>query len=168
MTEMGTMTPDAPDSPESFDKQPVDYFGFQETHRYTLPDGVQWIEFRSMNEGDKLKFQQTTSRDLVLERRTGDARMKMDPGSERHELIKTVVTNWNMFRGGQPIAFSKPNLGDFLTLADPKIVDGLEKEIRKHNPWLLGEMTSKDIKQEIANLEEMLVVAEERERGEAS
>lgn len=146
----------------------VDYFGFSETHRYNLPDKTSWIEFVSMNEGAKAKFQKLTSRDLILERQSGNARMKMDAAEERHGLIRECVTGWNLVRNGVPVPFNKVNLGDFLTLSNPKVVEGLEKEIRKANPWLLAEMTSKDIQSEIDNLEEMKKVAEERERGEAS
>lgn len=149
------------------EQAPADYFGFQATETFTLPDGKQFIEFSIMNEGQKAKFQKMTSRDLVIQRNQ-DARMKMDPANERHELIRSSVTGWNLYRGGQPIPFTERNMKDFLELADPRIIEGLEKAIRKANPWLLSEMKSDDIREEIKNLEEMLEVALERERGEAS
>ena len=89
-------------------------------------------------------------------------------GSERHELIKACVVGWNLTRGGQPVPFNQVNLNDFLTLTDPTIVEGLEKAIRKANPWLLGEMSVADIDKEISNLQEMREVAAKREAGEAS
>jgi hypothetical protein len=92
--------------------------------------------------------------------------MKMDQAQERHELIRTCVTDWNLYRGGQPIPYSEKALKDWLELTNPKLVEDLEKEIRKINPWLLGEMSSEDIQREIDSLNEMLVVAQERERGE--
>lgn len=149
---------------------PVDYFGFSAEDTFYLPDGVQYITFKILNEGDKAKFQRKTTRDLTV-KRGGDATMKMDPADERHELIKTAVTGWNLYRGGQPVPFdghNGRNFRDFLELADPKIIEDLEKAIRKANPWLLGEMKAEDIRREISNLEEMLKVAEEREAGEAS
>lgn len=147
--------------------QPVDYFGFQSTEKFYLPDNVQYIEFEIMNEGKKAKFQKLTTKDLVVQR-GGDARMKMDPAQERHELIRQSVTGWNLYRGGNPVPFSPTNLKDFLELANPKLIEDLEKAIRKANPWLMGEMKSEDIRREIENLEEMLKTAEEREAGEAS
>lgn len=155
--------------PHTFE-QPAqaDYFGFAESHKYIFPDGVSYIEFTSMNEGQKAKFQKSTSRDLVLERQSGNARMKVDAAEERHALIKETCVGWNLTRNGQPIPFGRVQLGDFLTLANPKIIEDLEKAIRKANPWLLGEMSPEDIQREIDNLEEMKKVAEERERGEAS
>lgn len=148
--------------------EPIDYFGFRLTERYTLPDGQQYIEFEAMNEGAKKRFQQKTSRDLVLERRSGDARMKVDPGTERWILITESVTGWNLTRKGAMVPFARRNLDEFLELADPRIIEGLEKEIRKANPWLLGEMEPEDIEKEIENLQEMLEVAKKRKAGEAS
>ena len=147
--------------------QQSDYFGFSRTEKYFLPDGVSYIEFRSMNEGEKKNFQDKTSKDLVLER-SGGARMSILQGTERHELIKACVVGWNLTRNGQPVPFNKVQLGDFMTLADPVIIEGLEKEIRKANPWLLAEMKVEDIDREIRNLEEMREVAVKREAGEAS
>ena len=146
---------------------PMDYFGFQANERFTLPDGQQYIEFSIMNEGAKARFQKLTTRDLIVQR-GGDARMKMDPAQERHELIRSSVTGWNLYRGGQPIPYSERNLKDFLELANPVLVEDLEKAIRKANPWLLAEMKVEDIDREIENLQEMRKVAEERERGEGS
>lgn len=144
----------------------TDYFGFQEDHQWFLPDGKQYFKLKVMNEGDKAKFQKRTTRDVVIERQSQNARMKMDQAGERHELIRTCVTDWSLYRNGQPIPFSEKALKDFLELASPKIVEDLEKEIRKINPWLLAEMTSEDIQREIDSLEEMKVIALERERGE--
>lgn len=148
--------------------QPVDYFAFAETHRFMLPDGVQYIEFIKMNEGAKKKFQDTTSSDMVLERRSGDARMSVKQGTQRHELIKACVTGGYMYRQGQYRELNAVQLGDFLTLADPTIVEELERAIRKVNPWLLGEISSSDIEKEIENLTEQLEIARKREAGEAS
>lgn len=150
------------------ERQFTDYFAFSATDRFMFPDGQQWIEFKKMNEGDKKRFQDKTSKDLVLERNSGNARMSVLQGTERHELIRSCVVGWNLYRGGQPVTFNSVNLGDFLTLADPRVIEDLEKAIRKANPWLLADMTSEDIQKEIDNLEEMKRVALERERGEAS
>lgn len=147
--------------------QQQDYFGFDRTEKYYLPDGISYIEFKPMSEGKKKQFQDKTSRDLVLQR-GGDARMSVLQGTERHELIKASCVDWNLTRGGRPVPFNPVNLGDFLTLADPRVIEGLEKEIRKANPWLLAEMKSEDIEKEIENLQEMLAEAKKREAGEVS
>lgn len=169
-----TETIDGIETPQA--RQQSDYFGFFATERFWLPDGVSYIEFRKMNEGQKKAFQDKTSKDLVLER-SGSARMSVLQGSERHELIKASVVGWNLTRNGEPLPQPDPDdrrapgnmhLSDFLTLADPKIIEDLEKAIRKANPWLLGEMKPEDIEREIENLQEMLEVAKKREAGEAS
>lgn len=160
-----TARPTGPDA----DQQQVDYFvGFEETLQFFFPDGITFIEYNKMNEGQKKRYQEKTSRDVVLKRGSGDAHMRMDPGSERWELIQTCAVNWNLRRGEHLAPFSKPNLLDFLNLADPRLVEDLEKAIRKANPWLMDEMKSEDIQREIDNLEEMLKVAKERESGEVS
>lgn len=148
--------------------QQQDYFGFSATEKFFFPDKVTYIEFTKMNEGKKKEFQDKTSKDLVLERTSGNARMSVLQGTERHELIKACVVGWNLVRGGEPVPFNRVNLDDFLTLANPVLVEDLEKEIRKANPWLLGEMKSADIKKQITDLEEMLEVQLKREAGEAS
>lgn len=145
-----------------------DYFGFASSEKWYLPDGKQYFEFEVMNEGKKSKFQKKTQRDVVLERQSGNARMKMDAAQERHELIKESVIGWNLYRGGQAVPFTDRALNDWLSLTNPKLVEGLEKAIRKANPWLLAEMTVEDIDKEIENLQEMRKVAEERELGEGS
>lgn len=147
----------------------LDYFGFAAEETFYFPDGVTWIKFKVMNEGAKSKFQRETQRDLVIERGSGNARTKMDPAAQRHALIEASITDWNLVRGGRPFPFSKGRpLADFLELSDPKLIEDLEKAIRKANPWLLDEMSVEDIDREIDNLKEMREVAEKREQGEAS
>ena len=169
MTETATVLPGAPEQAEPMQpSEQYDYFGFAATEKHFLPDKTSWVEITVMNEGAKSQYQKKTSRDLVLERRSGNARMNVDPSSERHELIKACVVGWNLKRNGVDVPFNGVQLGDFLTLADPKIVEDIEKACRKANPWLLGEMSSEDIQREIDNLEEMKKVAVERERGESA
>lgn len=145
-----------------------DYFGFSRTEKHFLPDKISYIEIKALNEGEKKKYQDKVSKDLVLERGSGNARMSVLQGTERHELIREAMCGWNLKRAGTDVPFNKVNVGDFLTLSDPKIVEDLEKAVRKLNPWLMADMTAKDIQQEIDNLEEMKAEAEKREAGEGS
>lgn len=146
----------------------ADYFGFQEFETFTFPDGQSWIQFQKLNEGLRARFQKSSSRDLVLERGSGNARMKVDPAADRHALIIASCTDWNLKRQGQPVLFSERNLKEFLTLANPVVVEDLEKAIRKANPWLMGEMTVEDIDKEIENLQELRAELVEREAGKLS
>lgn len=149
-----------------------DYFGFIETKKHYLPDGVTWIEIQAMNEGQKAHFQKLTQRDMVLEKGSGNARFKIDPAVERHALIEASVIGWNLMRGGQVVPFDNAGranpLKDFLSLANPKIVEDLEMAIRKLNPWLLAELTVEEIDKQIDELKDLREEAVKREAGEGS
>jgi hypothetical protein len=149
-----------------------DYFGFSKEEKYYLPDGKQYLLLTKMNEGARKSFQSETRSDLTLERTTGDARMKIDSGSQRWALLKASVTGWMLMRRGhnswKAVEFTKTTFEQWLGSADPVIVDGLETAIRKLNPWLLQDMSVADIDKEISNLQEMREVAVKREQGEES
>lgn len=149
-----------------------DYFGFDEADRWYFPDKRQYIEFQRMNEGARAKFQKMTTRDITVVRNTGDARLKVDPATERHELLVQSVTGWFLFRNGQPVPFSKgspgANFEQWLDKADPRLVDDLEQAVRRANPWLGADMTLEDIDKEMDRLRELREQVEEKQRGEAS
>jgi hypothetical protein len=146
-----------------------DYFGFGESQKFFFPDGVSFIEFQIMNEGQRREFQKKTNRDITFNRGTNDARIKADPAEERHALITSSVTGWNLVRNGQPMPFSKGTPGStleqWLKVANPKIVDDLEFAIRKANPWMQAEMTVEEIDKEMARLSELREQVLEREKG---
>ncbi|MEU4066669.1 hypothetical protein AB0F25_30525 [Streptomyces wedmorensis] len=174
-TEQAIDTQSADDfSPANTEPQYTDYFGFKATKKFYFPDGRTYVEFDVMNEGAKARFQKLTSRDLRVQRTTGDALLKMDPGAERHALITESVTGWNLMRKSpkdesrwEHAPFDPSNLRRLLDSTDPSIVEDLEKEIRKANPWLMDEMSVEDIDKEIANLQELRQVAVEREAGKS-
>lgn len=157
----------------------VDYFGFEDQDKHYLPDGKQYFLLQRMNEGQKSRYQKDIRSDITIARSTGDAKMKADPAGERHALIKACVIDWYMLRKGsdghpEPIPFSGPGAGGrnapslekWLSVADPKLVEDLEKACRKLNPWLLSEMSVEDIDREIDSLKEMREEAVKREQGE--
>lgn len=160
------------EAPTPVEKQFDDYWGFSESHKFMLPDGEQYIEYKTMTEGDRQQYQKLTNRDITMTRQTGEARMKVDPAEDRNALLHVAVTGWNLRRNGKPETFSNDNRNgtfqQWLKVANPKIVEDLERDIRISNPWLLGDMKPDDIRTEIENLEEMLKVAIEREAGNAS
>ena len=142
-----------------------DYFGFDEFGTFMLPDGKQWIKFKIMSEGDRAKFQRLTNKDIKITRGTGDASINADVAAERHELIKTSVVDWYMFGRENPsapmqqIPFTKSgrglNLENWLSKANPKIVDDLELAIRQANPWMQADMTVEEIDKELERLREL-------------
>lgn len=149
-----------------------DYFGFEETKKWYFPDGKQFIEFKVMNEGEKARFQKLTNSDIVVERGTNNARLKVDAAAERHALLQTSVVGWNLYRQGKPVPFSNGTPGStfmqWLTNTNPKLVEDLEREVRKSNPWLMDEMSVEDIDKEMANLQEMREAAVKREAEKKS
>jgi hypothetical protein len=147
-----------------------DYFGFEETRVWYLPDGKQFIQFKVMDEGKKSAFQSSTNRDITVERNSGDARIKADPASERHALLEQSVIGWHMLRPKkdaqrpfresdmEPVPFSGSKGGTFMQWvrsANPKLIEDLEFEIRKANPWLQAEMNVEEIDKEIDRLVEL-------------
>lgn len=149
----------------------VDYFGFDETHKYMLPDGKQYIEFKALTEGQRARYESSTSRDIRFNRRTDDAAIKMDAAADRRALIEASVVGWNLWRvvngQPQPVAFSSGSPGSMLSQwlngANPRLVNELVTAIRKANDWMSEDMTSEMIREEIANLEQLLKDTEERE-----
>lgn len=149
------------------DRHQQSYFGLDQRHKWFLPDGVSWIEHKTLNEGARKEYLDATNREVALKRTTGDAVMKLQSGEEQHQLIKKAVTDWNLLgENGQPLPFTKNTLNNqFLRDMPPHIIDGLLKDIRKHNPWLLQDMSSDDIRQQITELEEMLEIKLKEEEG---
>lgn len=155
-----------------------DYFGFEETEKWYFPDGKQYIEYQRMNEGARARFQQKTTKDITVMRQTGDAKMKVDPATERYELMAASVKGWNLMRregrSGEfmPVPFSigspGANFEQWYNSANPKLVDDLEVAIRKANPWLNADMTIEDIEKEEDRLRELKEEIRARERGESS
>lgn len=149
------------------EKVQVDYFDFDVTHRVYLPDGVSWVEHRELNEGERSRYLNTTNKDLRLQKVTGDAIVRLAPGDERKALLSAAIVNWNLVRGGKPVKFSTQSLNDFLTKPPPKILDLIEKEVRKCNAWLLAEVSVDDLRKEVDTLNELIAKKLEEEAGKA-
>jgi hypothetical protein len=148
-----------------------DYWGVDEKHKFTLPDGKQWIEFQIMDEGAKTRFQKLTNQDLTIDR-NNQAKVRMDPANERHTLIKESVTDWLMYKKvdgrPEPVGFSKQLLQKWLEVGPPKVIEDLEHAIRMANPWMQAEMTVELIDEQIDRLQEQRRAIIDREAGEGS
>jgi hypothetical protein len=150
--------------------QVVDYWsGPPEPVRWYFPDGKQWIAFSKMTHGQRSAYNARTSKELTLEKVTGNARVKADVAGDTNILIDVAVIDWYILRGGNPVSFSKgspgSNLAQWMGQADPVLVDDLEKAIRKANPWLNAELTVKDIDEQIEELNREREEAVKREQG---
>lgn len=137
----------------------ADYFGFSEVHTVTLPDGVSYVQHRTLTEGDRRLYLNTVNREVRVQKVTGDAIMKMAAGDERYALLQAAIVGWNLTRDGKPVVFSKGSPGaaleQFLDKADPKLVDMIEKDVRKVNAWLAADVTVGDIDKQMDELREL-------------
>lgn len=166
-------TETAPPLPDASLPVQADYFSFGETFQCFFAakygDTISYVEHKSLNEGSRRRYLNEVNREVTLMRGSGDAKMKLASGDEKHLLLEEAIVGWNLVRDGKPLPFSKgspgSNLNQFLAAADPAIIDVIEKDIRKHNPWLLAEVTVDGIKQQIKDLEETLDELVERDRG---
>lgn len=129
--------------------------------KYTLPDGLQTITFKIMNEGDRMEYQRKTNRPISIDRKSDTASIRPDVAADRLELILTTVTDWNLFMRKHdtgewvPVVFTKANLNNWVRTTNPKIVTDLERAIQKANPWMMAEMTVEEIDAEISNLQDL-------------
>lgn len=144
-----------------------DYFGFEESHTTYLPDGVSYVQHRTLNEGARKLYQKSVNRDVRIQKTTQDAILSVNPADERHALIRAALTGWNLTRGGQPVPFSARTVDDFLEKAAPSIVDLIEKAIRAANPWLTADATLEDLLKEREELDTLIAKKREEAAGKS-
>lgn len=139
------------------DSTPVqeDYFAFDITERVELPDGVSYVDIKVLNEGARRKYLNSVNREVKLQKATGDAVMQLATGDERKAILESSICGWNLMRGGQPLAFSAANVREFLDRTNPKLIDIIEKEVRRINPWLTAEVSIEEIDKQIEELTEL-------------
>lgn len=152
-----------------------DYWGKDTSEKFIFPgqedlpvEYQQYIEFKPMNEGARARFQKKTNRGVVIESRTQNARMGMDPAGDRKALFEESVTGWLFAKDGELVQFSMHRFLSWYEKADPYIIDELERAIRKENKWMVNEMSSEAIREEIENLEDQYKEAIKREEAEAN
>lgn len=150
------------------EKVQVDYFGFDETHKCFLPDGVSWVEHRTLNEGARRKYLNSVNRDVKFQKATGDAIMRIASGDEKANLLKSAIVGWNLKKGGAALPFNARTLDEVLDKFPPHIIDIIHKDVQTHNPWLVGDVTLEDIDREIAELQELRQKKVDEEAGKAA
>lgn len=169
------MTTTPPEAPAQQQQPPiVNYWDVDETGIWYLPDGVQYFQYKIMNEGAKQKFEKLTNQDMVVGR-DQTAKIKVDPAIQRVTLIETSVIDWKLYmpetEGSKNMIeakFSSAMLKSWLQVAPPKIVADLEFAIRMANPWMQAEMTVEEVDKELERLYEVRKQVVEREAGEAA
>lgn len=123
--------------------------------KWYFPDGVQWISFLPLNHGMRARFSARTNKEMTLDRKSGNAKIKTDMSGDTDALLDISITGWYLLRNGVPQSFNKTLLSQFLQQAHPEIVDSLEKAIRKVNPWMDSEVTVDQIDEQIKELTEL-------------
>jgi hypothetical protein len=155
-----------------------DYYGFSQEHVYFLPDGKLWIKFKVFTEGDLAMYHKLLKRDVVVEKTSGDARIKIDQIEERHALLHVAVTGWFMMKktptkGWVQQPFSNGRGGTefdkWMNVANPEIIADLAEAVRKENPFLLGTGadTIEALDKQIDQLQKQRQELVDRQRGEA-
>ena len=148
------------------------------TKKFFLADGKQYLEFRPMTWGDRNKYQSLTSTAVDINHKTRDMRLQPNTGRDNRELILMSTVDWHVVRfeprQGKyaPVPFTKngpgSNLDQWLNQADPNLVDAYLAAIQEANPWLKGERTSAEIREEIQRLNDELVLVERDEAAKNS
>jgi hypothetical protein len=140
--------------------QIVDYWsGPPANQRWYFPDKVQYIEFLPMTHGMRAQFNARTNKEMTMDRKTQQLKIKTDVSGDTDVLIEVSCTGWYVFRGGAPVQFGKNGPGSplmqWVRQAPPELVDSLEKAIRDANPWMDAELTVESIDEEIKRLYEL-------------
>lgn len=151
-----------------------DFWGKFENERWYFPgqedlpeEYKQYIEFKGMDEGARSRYQKATNKGVVIERSTNNARMGVDPAGDRKALFEASVQDWRLAQNGNLIPFKMHTFRQWAETANPKLIDELETAIRKANPWMVNEMSSQAIRDEINSLEEQYKEAKAREEADA-
>lgn len=149
----------------------ADYYGTDLQYQVFFPDEVTFVTCKTMTEGDRQKYQSATNRDVKISRQSGDMHLKLSTGEERMALLTSAIVGWNVVRAGVPVPFSSGSPGSelnkFILQAPPKLIDHIERGIRKKEVWLLGEATVEDIDEQIANLQEQRETKVKEDSGNA-
>lgn len=150
-----------------YQKVQVDYFAAVEDTRTELPDGVSWVSHKVLTEGDRKRYLKQINRDLKIQKGTGDAIMRVSAGEDRTALLRVAVTGWNLLAGGAPLPFTPQNLERLLD-GPVQILELIERDVKKNNPWLFADASVEDIDSEIERLQEMKAELLEAEEGKSN
>ena len=151
----------------------VDYFGFEETENVFLPDGRSYLTIQALNEGGRRRYLNRVNREVKIAKQTGDAIMQLANGDERRILLAEAVVGWNLVRKSkdgsiQPLVFNEGKLNEFLTSANPKVIDVVDKAVRAQNPWLMADVTLEDLLKQKEELDEQIEKKRAEDEGKAS
>lgn len=144
--------------------KPVDYFSTSETKEVVLPDGVSSVTIKKLTEGERKKYQDSTTKEFSMDPSTQRMSMDWNVGSQKHVLLELSIVGWKLFDSNEkPITYSDEKKKDFLEKADPIVIDAIEKAINDFNPWTYQQRTVEEIEAEIKRLGDILKKKKEEE-----
>ena len=74
------------------------YFGVKKTQKMYLDDTKeQWIEYKMLTEGERIKYQDEVSGKVSFDQLTQKAEIESKVGSDRQKLIQIAVCGFNIF-----------------------------------------------------------------------
>lgn len=159
--------------PDEVESVFIDYFDTDETFQYWLPDGVSWVEHKLLTEGDRQKYLSKTSRELRVQRQTQDMFFNPGAGEDRKAVLEVALVGWNLRRKDrkngrlEPVPFNPNELARFITNANPAVLEGIEDDIRRKNPWLSVDVSVADIDREIERLNDLRAEKVKEQEGNA-
>lgn len=111
------------------------YFSTKTVNRYTLDDGVSFIEHKKLDEGRFQAYQDITSK-IKLDRTGEHTEVDMKIGEQRRFLLETLVTGWNLVdEDEKPLQFTTSRLFEL----PPHIITGLVNDIYEKNEILAAD-----------------------------
>lgn len=153
----------------------VDYFTFEERQRWYFPDGVHYVEYKAMTEGDRRKYQSKTMTTMTMNRASGDSKIGINVARDREALLEISVTDWFMERRDGmgnivSVDFNDKTFGwrAWSDKANPKFIEDIERAIRKVNPWMQADLDVEEIDAEIDRLQTLRNEILDRQLGEGS
>lgn len=155
----------------------VNYFGTPETKRFFVDKTqTQYFEYAALTEGGKAKYERATNKDIRVQRTTGDAKLAVDPATERQTLVKLSTVNAVIYAPSkatgemQPLSFNPKSPTEFwdkvFEAFPPKIIQDFYKAIREENPWMKADEDLEALEIEHKNLGERIEkLREEKEKA---
>lgn len=76
------------------------YFGVKKTEKFFLDEEkVQFIEFKKLNEGERIRFEDSVNSKLKMNQDTRIAELETKPGTDRKNLILAAVCSYSILLG---------------------------------------------------------------------
>lgn len=112
------------------------YFGTKKTKKlYLDKNKEQWIEFKKLTEGERIKYQDLISGDVSMNQDTKEIKIEANTGSERAELVKLAVCGYKIRINKDEVLteFDKNRWAELYETMDGDKAEELYNAIREFN-----------------------------------